>query len=116
LESRQQLFHTPIDLIHKERSVAYNAHMKTRKSWREKMDNPDLPKFVAMLPNMRARFGSGTMLVPSPREVDACIRKVPRGSVTTGPNSRVFGGQVSGRCHLSFDHWYLCADRGGGRQ
>jgi alkylated DNA nucleotide flippase Atl1 len=84
------LFHTPIDLIHKERSVAYNAHMKTRKSWREKMDNPDLPMFVAMLPNMRARFGSGTMLVPSPREVDACIRKVPRGSVTTPAQIREF--------------------------
>lgn len=64
--------------------------MKTRKSWREKMDNPDLPKFVAMLPNMRARFGSGTMLVPSPREVDACIRKVPRGSVTTPSEIRAF--------------------------
>jgi hypothetical protein len=57
--------------------------MKTRKSWREKMDNPNLPKFVAMLPNMRKRFGAGAMLVPSPREVEACMRSVPRGSVTT---------------------------------
>ena len=69
---------------------AYNAHMKTRKSWREKMDNPDLPKIVAMLPNMRARFGSGPMLVPSPREVEAFMRGVPCGSVTTPSRIREF--------------------------
>lgn len=54
------------------------------------MDNPNLPKFVAMLPNMRKRFGAGTMLVPSPREVEAFMRSVPRGSVTTPSRIREF--------------------------
>ena len=64
--------------------------MRTRKTWREKMHNPNLPKVVAMLPNMRKRFGSGTMLVPSPREVDAFIRTVPKGSITTSTRIREF--------------------------
>jgi hypothetical protein len=57
--------------------------MKTRKSWREKMDNPNLPKVVDIPPRMQKRFGAGTMLVPSPREVDAFIRTVRKGSITT---------------------------------
>ena len=59
--------------------------MYTRKSWREKMDNPNLPKLVPLLPNMRKRFGTGVMVIPSPREVDALIRTVrPGGLITMG--------------------------------
>ena len=57
--------------------------MKTRKSWREKMDNPNLPKVVEIPPRMRRRHGSGSMLIPSPRDVDAMIRAVRKGTVTT---------------------------------
>jgi 6-O-methylguanine DNA methyltransferase, DNA binding domain len=57
--------------------------MKTRTSWREKMDNPNLPKVVDMPPRMKKRLGSGSLLVPSPREVDSAIRTVRKGSVTT---------------------------------
>ena len=57
--------------------------MKGRKSFREKMDNPSLPKLVAVPQKWRERYGKGTMLVPSPREVDDLIRKVPRGRLTT---------------------------------
>ncbi len=64
--------------------------MKNRKSWQEKMDNPNLPKFVDMLPNMRKRYGTGTMLVPSPRDVEAYIRTVPRGRLTTPSEIREF--------------------------
>ena len=70
--------------------------MRTRKSWREKMDNPNLPKLVEMLPNMQKRFGSGTTLVPSPKEVDACIRRVHKRSVATVSQIRRFlAGQYS---------------------
>ena len=31
--------------------------MKTRKRWREKTDNPNLPKVVAIPPRMHKRFG-----------------------------------------------------------
>lgn len=55
--------------------------MKTPKSWREKMDNPKLPKLVPVPPNMQKRFGNGAMLLPSPREVDEFIRTVRKGSV-----------------------------------
>jgi hypothetical protein len=54
------------------------------------MDNPNLPKLAPMPPNMQKRFGSGTMLVPSPKEVDACIRTVHKGSVTTASEIRRF--------------------------
>jgi hypothetical protein len=64
--------------------------MKTRKSWRQKMDNPNLPKLVAIPPNMQKRFGEGTMLVPSPVEVEAFIRTVRPGSVTTVSRIREF--------------------------
>ena len=57
--------------------------MKTRKSWREKMVNPNLPKLVPLLPAMRKRFSGGMMLVPSPREVETLIRAVPAGRLTT---------------------------------
>ncbi len=60
------------------------------------MDNPNLPKVVEILPNMQKRFGSGTMLVPSPKEVDACIRRVHKGSVATVSQIRRFlAGQYS---------------------
>jgi alkylated DNA nucleotide flippase Atl1 len=64
--------------------------MKTRKSWREKMDNPSLPKLVRIPPAMRDRFGKGMMLVPSPREVEAFIQTVPEGTVSTVSKIREF--------------------------
>ena len=43
-----------------------------------------------MLPNMRKRYGAGTMVIPSPREVNAFIRTVPEGSVITITQIREF--------------------------
>jgi len=57
--------------------------MYTRRSWREKMENPNLPKVVDIPRSWRKRFGSGTMLVPHPRDVEAVIRTVRRGRVIT---------------------------------
>jgi len=34
-------------------------------------------------PNMSARWGKGTVVIPSPKEVDALMRRVPRGRLTT---------------------------------
>jgi hypothetical protein len=62
--------------------------MRARKSWREKMNNPKLPKVVQLLPNMRSRFGEGEMLVPSPLDVEAAIRAVPTGSLITATEIR----------------------------
>src|ERR1039457_3654808 len=64
--------------------------MNTRKSWREKMDNPNLPKVAPVPPKMQKRFGTGAMLIPSPRQVDALIRTVSEGSVVTVSKMREF--------------------------
>ena len=34
-------------------------------------------------PNMSQRWGTGTVVIPAPREVDAIMRQVPRGKVIT---------------------------------
>lgn len=57
--------------------------MITRKSWRQKMNNPNLPKIKEIPSRLQKQYGTGTMLIPSPREVDALIRTVPEGSVVT---------------------------------
>jgi len=57
--------------------------MKTRKPWREKMDNPNLPKVEPIRPKMHKRYGTGTMLIPSPRDVEAFIRSVAEGEIVT---------------------------------
>ena len=57
--------------------------MRTRKSWREKMENPDLPKVVDIPPRMQKRLGSGTLLLPSPHDVDDAIRAVRKGAVVS---------------------------------
>ncbi len=58
--------------------------MKTRKSWREKLaDDKGLPKVAPVCGNMTKRWGTGVMVIPAPREVDALMKQVPRGKVTT---------------------------------
>jgi alkylated DNA nucleotide flippase Atl1 len=56
--------------------------MKTRTSWREKMNTPELPKLAPIPPNMH-KCGPGVMLVPSPQEIEAAIREIPKGGVLT---------------------------------
>ena len=57
--------------------------MDTRKSPREKMEAAREAKVVAIPPKMQKRFGKGKMLIPRPLDLDALIRKVPRGKVLT---------------------------------
>ncbi len=57
--------------------------MRTRKSWREKMHNPNLPKVVDIPPKMQKRLGSGTLLIPSPEDVESEIRAIRKGAVRT---------------------------------
>ena len=58
--------------------------MKTRKTWREKLaDSKGLPKVARITGKMTARWGSGTMLIPAPKEVDALMKKVPDGKLAT---------------------------------
>lgn len=55
-----------------------------RKTWREKLvDDKDLPKVVALDAAAAKRWGGATLAIPAPREVDALMRTVPKGRVTT---------------------------------
>jgi alkylated DNA nucleotide flippase Atl1 len=58
--------------------------VKSRKTWREKLaDAKGLPKVGKVTGKMSQKWGTGTMVIPAPSEVDALMRKVPRGKVTT---------------------------------
>jgi hypothetical protein len=54
----------------------------SRTRWREKLQKPQEPRIVKVPPKM-SRFGKGTMLIPTPKLVDALIRKVPKGKLVT---------------------------------
>jgi hypothetical protein len=58
--------------------------MKARKTWQEKLaDDKGLPRVGKVEGRMTTRWGTGTMVIPAPREVDALMRRVPRGKLTT---------------------------------
>jgi hypothetical protein len=58
--------------------------MAKRKSWREKLnDSKDLPKVGEIMGKMTTRWGKGTMAIPAPIEVDAIMRRVPKGKLIT---------------------------------
>ncbi len=54
-----------------------------KKSWTEKYETETEPKIEPVPSRMARIFGKGTMLIATPRLVDACIRKIPKGKVTT---------------------------------
>lgn len=64
--------------------VSYNANMKAKKSWREKLaDDKGLPKVGPVTGRMSTRWGTGIMVIPAPREVDALMKRVPKGRLVT---------------------------------
>jgi|ERR1035437_3215720 alkylated DNA nucleotide flippase Atl1 len=57
---------------------------KTRKSWTEKLnDCKDLPRIEPISEQLQAKWGAGTMVIATPLEVDALMKTVPKGKVTT---------------------------------
>ncbi len=58
--------------------------MKTRKTWQEKLaDSKGLPRVVEITGKMSKRWGTGTIVIPAPREVDEIMGKVPRDKLIT---------------------------------
>jgi hypothetical protein len=58
--------------------------MQTKKSWQEKLaDSKGLPKVGKVMGNMTRRWGTGTMVIPAPKEVDAIMKTVPKGRLIT---------------------------------
>ena len=57
---------------------------KPRKSWREKLaDDQGLPRVIEINEKMSQRWGTGTCVIPAPREVDGIMKQVPPGKLTT---------------------------------
>ncbi len=55
-----------------------------KKSWTEKLaDSKGLPKVEKITEKMSKRWGTGTIVIPAPMEVDATMRKVPEGKLVT---------------------------------
>jgi len=58
--------------------------MRLKKSWRQKLaDGKDLPRVEKISGKMSKRWGEGTVVIPSPLEVDEIMKRVPRGKVIT---------------------------------
>ncbi|MCX8150969.1 MAG: MGMT family protein [Candidatus Bathyarchaeota archaeon] len=57
---------------------------KPKLSWTEKLnDSKGLPKIEAISGNMSKKWGTGTVVIPAPQDVNALMRKVPKGKLTT---------------------------------
>jgi len=57
---------------------------KPRKSWQEKLlDSKGLPKVEKLTDKMSKRWGTGTIVIPAPIEVDEIMKKVPEGKLIT---------------------------------
>jgi alkylated DNA nucleotide flippase Atl1 len=58
--------------------------MYRKRSFREKLaDDRDFPRVQPLTGGMRRLWGPGTLVLPSPREVDGLMRRVRKGRVTT---------------------------------
>ena len=73
-----------------------SAIARNSKSWRERLAGyPKLPDVKPIPERMQQRHGPGTIVTPSPREVDEAMKRVPEGRLVT-----VFGiGQQLAREH-----------------
>lgn len=58
------------------------SKLKSRIPWRDKLEKPQEPKLVKISPRM-ARFGKGTMLIPTPKLVNQLLRRIPKGKLVT---------------------------------
>lgn len=55
-----------------------------KKSWQEKLaDNKGFPRVRRIDGRLSKRWGTGTFVIPAPLEVDAIMRRVPKGKLIT---------------------------------
>jgi len=58
--------------------------MPKRKSWSEKLkDSKGLPQVQKITGKMSKRWGTGTVVIPAPTEVNEIMRSVPKGKLVT---------------------------------
>jgi hypothetical protein len=60
---------------------------KLRETWRERLGSTaqkqNLPRVVEVNEKMSKKWGEGTCIIPSPVEVDALMKSVPKGKLIT---------------------------------
>jgi hypothetical protein len=56
---------------------------KSPKSWQEKLRRGQKAVVEEITPGMSQRWGTGTVVIPAPLEVDEIMRQVPRGKLIT---------------------------------
>lgn len=57
---------------------------KKSKSWREKLaESKGLPKVEEISGKLSTRWGTGTVVIPAPKDVDEIMKQVPRGKLIT---------------------------------
>src|SRR5258706_5020371 len=71
-----------------------NFIMKSKLSWREKLEKDQQPKLVDIPPKM-ARFGKGKLLTPTPMLVDKLVPRIPKGKLVTSVSSGVSWRRIS---------------------
>ena len=60
------------------------SNSRSKKSWQEKLaDSKDLPKVSRIEGKLSKRWGEGTVVIPAPLDVDAVMKKIPVGKLTT---------------------------------
>ncbi|MBI5058383.1 MGMT family protein [candidate division KSB1 bacterium] len=61
----------------------HHTSVSGRQPWAVKMQNPAKPRIVDVPLKWRKQYGNGTMLIATPRLVEAKIREVRKGRLTT---------------------------------
>jgi hypothetical protein len=57
---------------------------KKKPTWQEKLnDSKGYPKVEEITGRMSKKWGTGTLVIPAPIEVDQLMKKVPKGKLTT---------------------------------
>ncbi len=55
-----------------------------KKSWKEKFnDSKDFPRVEVITEKMSTKWGTGTIVIPAPMEVDEIMKRVPKGKLIT---------------------------------
>jgi alkylated DNA nucleotide flippase Atl1 len=58
--------------------------LTSKRTWCEKLqDSKGLPRVEKITERMSKRWGTGTVVIPAPTEVDELMNKVPEGKLTT---------------------------------
>lgn len=61
-----------------------SSRSRLLKSWQEKLaDSKGLPKVEKITDKMSKKWGTGTVVIPAPKEVDEIMEKVPPGKLIT---------------------------------